>query len=213
MTGELSLGLREWMLEAVAGRADNDPMDPNYKVSLVSSGTELPVLNGYLRAEVRTGRKQAATWSRALTVITVNTGVNHNMANGAMAEVLVSDDLTALPLGSYAISAASGNSFTIVSPASGTLAGPRNMTFQTARFWTPSTFSDSAILTQVPDIVFPAASGSDWTFDELRLHDPDVSGGYLMSFKWDVPNVLPDGNTLRISSGTLVINDLSSTLS
>lgn len=58
-----------------------------------------------------------------------------------------------------------------------------------------------------------AASGANWTFDEIRIIKPAASGSYLFRFVSTLPFTVADGNTLVIPAGSLVIQDASDELS
>ena len=211
MTGELSYDLRAAMTETAAGLTPAESL-PNYEVALLSAGVEIGG-NGYARATVAVGTSYVATWARSGTTATITTTHNHYLTTGDNIEVLVTSASAAIPVGSYAVTVTGANTFTIVCLNAGATSG--TITAQPPAFWLVVTSTDQVALglEQIKNIVWSAAaSGGNWTFNEIRLIPEGTSGSYAMRFLSPVVITVPDGDTLTIAAGTLFVDDLGYTL-
>ncbi len=185
--------------------------DAWYEVALLSAGIELPNTNGYARAVVPTGAMTIATWTRVTTTATVTMAHAHNLPAGTTElPVPVTDDYLAIPADDYLVTNTGTTTFTFTCLNAGAASG--TLAVQLPPFWAVTGTSPDVALTQLAEIVFPAASGGDWEFDELRLIDYGASGTYAFKFVATTPITVVDGNTLTIAAGTLVVNDVSPTL-
>lgn len=205
-------------LAAVQLADDLYPFGLIYEVSLLADGTELPVANGYVRPIICTGVPWAALWAKSGGTVTITFATPHGIpvlpASTYEVDIQASDDLTAVPLGQYVCTVASSVTITFAVAAGGGAGGTAtdNVTIAPPAFWEDDSDSNHANFKQALQINFPAASGANWRYNELRLHEGGSSGEYLFTFPAAADDTVVDGDTLVIAEGTLKFTDMTPTL-
>lgn len=213
MNGLVNATLRYEAMQALAGRWQEITGSGRYwEFSLLMAGVELSG-SGYARAYANTGKNETATWTRSGTTITAVTSVDPFLAVTDSVAVEVSSDTGAIPLDDYSVTAVGALSFDFEAIATGATSG--TLTFRPKAFWdiesTGSGDSLTYYLLQALRLAFPAASGGDWTFDEMRMHAAGAGGAWrvkLPTLNGEAVTI-PDGDQLILPAGTLRLLDLS----
>lgn len=201
------------MMQALAGRYQEITGSGRYwEFSLLMAGVELSG-NGYARTYANTGKSETANWTRSGATITAATAVAPFLADGDSIEIEASSDTDAVPLGTETVTNIGALDFDFTGVAAG--AGSGTLTFRPQGFWdVDSTGADDEttyFLAQALALTFPAASGGNWTYDELRVHAAAAAGAWKFRFRTQNTSglLVADGDQLIIPAGTLVVNDRS----
>ena len=92
---------------------------------IVHGQRRTPVFRGFIWTQ---GANDAViggstSWTRSGTTITCNEGASHGLITGMQIPIIASNDLVALPLGTYAVTVLSGTTFSIVGVNAGNASG------------------------------------------------------------------------------------------
>lgn len=187
-----------------------------WELALLSGGVEISG-NGYARYVIPTGAFTIAGWSKSGTTVTVtlDTLNKHGLLVGDVVNVEGCNNLTSVPDGPYTITAVTSNTFAFTASAGGAAGGaPTDQLYYTpdmGLFWDRTLDADGyAILTQARAIEWAtAATGGEWTFDELRFIEPDSGGDFWFKFVGETTTRIADGDSVMITTGTLTVTDIS----
>lgn len=199
----LGTELREAAVSAAAGwSAYTYPA--SYEIALLSGGSEISG-NGYERTNRCTGVLNAATWTRSVALISVTVTGAHGLRTGDQIIVSVSSSTGAVALSTYSVTVTGDSTFEITGTAGGAASG--TLSYTSPAFWGPD--ADGNPVQDIAVLWGAAASGGDWTFDEVRFIKPGTSGSYMIRFTSTGPVTVKDGDTLNLPAGTFTITDLS----
>jgi len=216
MQSEIGYALRVAMMGAVAGDLDAAYTYPaSYQVALLSGGVEISG-NGYARHVVCTGIRMLASWTRSAAVITVTVAEAHGLSVGDEVTVDTSSSTGAVTNTTFTLTAVTSTTFEFTGIAGGAASGTLYYTPDPDLFfWVSSDDADDyRTYTQGVTISWStAASGGDWSFDEIRFIKAGTTGEYMLKFAGETATRVPDGDSLIIPLGTLTISDISGDVS